>query len=255
MHAPPANLPLTPPCPGERLAVIIPLYNHGGSVRRVVEDSLRLGWPVFVVDDGSNDGGPQGLADLPGCTLLSHPHNQGKGAALLTGLAAAARVADWAITLDADGQHQPGQARNLLAAIVPGSRPLVLGCRLGMEDEAVPWTSRWGRRFSNFWVWAACGRWLSDSQSGFRLYPLPEVLELPVGSRRFQYEVEVLVRAVWAGLGVRQAPVAVFYPPRGQRISHFQPGRDFWRNAATFSRLIGLRLSHPGRWLPREPRP
>jgi hypothetical protein len=108
--------------------------------------------------------------------------------------------------------------------------------------QAVPWTSRFGRGFSNFWVRCAGGPRLADTQSGFRLYPLPETLQLDVRARRYQFEVEVLVKARWQGLAFCETPVGVTYQPKGGRVSHFRPFVDFCRNSATFSRLITQRI-------------
>ena len=231
-------------------AIVIPAYNHGTKVRGVVEKCLQLGLPVIVVDDGSIDSTPSALASLSGVTVIRHEENQGKGASLLTGFAAALRVADWAITIDADGQHDPDDILSLISLIgaVPGGqRPLVIGKRAGMGHGNVPWTSRWGRRFANFWVWTSCGRWLSDSQSGFRVYPLPETLRLGTKARRYQFEVEVLVRAVWRGIPIIEVPVRAIYGPPGERVSHFRPWLDFWRNTQTFAKLVATRVLIPSR--------
>jgi len=225
-----------------RAAVIIPVYNHRQRVAEVIRQALALGLPVFVVDDGSTDGTAAVLATLAGITVLHHPLNQGKGAALLTGFAAAAPGCDWALTIDADGQHRPADGTALLAVVRRGDRVIVVGCRQGMSGEHVPWTSRFGRLFSNFWVRAAGGPKLADSQSGLRLYPLPETLELGVRARRYQFEVEVLVRARRRGIATVEVPVSVVYQPKGERVSHFRPWVDFGRNSATFSRLIWSRL-------------
>jgi glycosyltransferase involved in cell wall biosynthesis len=230
-----------------RHAIVIPVYNHGRAVGGVVAKALQINLPVIVVDDGSTDDTPQVLASLPGVTVIRHGQNQGKGASLLTGFAAASGVADWAITIDADGQHQPEDIPKLVQAVLEGQRPLVIGKRTAMGHENVPWTSRWGRRFSNFWVWASCGRWLSDSQSGFRMYPLPETIQLKSTARRYQYEVEILVLAVRRDIPIIEVPVQVFYGAGQERISHFKPGLDFWRNTRTFSRLVATRFLLPPR--------
>jgi len=233
-----------------RYAIIIPVYNHGAQVRGVVEKCLQLGMPVIVVDDGSTDTTPSVLASLSGLTVIHHEKNQGKGASLLTGFAAVLPSADWAITIDADGQHDPKDILSLISVIgaVPeGQRPLVIGKREGMEQGNVPWTSRWGRRFANFWVWTSCGRWLSDSQSGFRVYPLPETLHLGTRAKRYQFEVEVLVRAVWFGIPIIEVPVHAIYGSPEERVSHFRPWLDFWRNTRTFTRLIATRVLVPSR--------
>lgn len=201
-----------------------------------------LGFPVFVVDDGSTDATYARVKDIRGITVLRHSSNRGKGAALLTGFAEAAKTSDWAVTLDADGQHFPEDAPALLAAVPEGERAIVAGRRTGMLGEHVPRASRFGRLFSNFWVCASGGPAVGDSQCGMRLYPLPETLKLPVRSRRFQYEVEVLVKARWYGLPVLEAPVGVVYAPAGERISHYRGFVDFMRNAAAFTRLIFGRI-------------
>lgn len=230
-------------------AVIIPVYNHGATLAEVVRKAQGLGLPIFVVDDGSTDGGPSTVADLRGVCLLRHGVNRGKGAALLTGMRAAAPTARWAITLDADGQHDPDDARALVRAIPQGVRPLVVGCRRGMLATGAPWTSRFGREFSNFWIRMAGGPRAADSQSGFRIYPLPETLDLGVRAGKYQFEIEVLVKAHWHGLALIEAPIGVTYQPETGRISHFHPFFDFLRNSGTFSRLIFQRIifRRPGR--------
>lgn len=224
-------------------AVIIPVYNHAARIEDVVLQTLRLDLPVIVVDDGSTDGTPEVLAGIEEITLINHPTNRGKGAAILTGFAAAAKQGcDRALTIDGDGQHRPEDARHLLQAAEGKGRVIVVGRREGMEGANVPWTSRFGRGFSNFWVWVSGGPAIHDSQSGFRLYPLPECLQLGVRARRYQFEVEILVRARRMGIETIEAPISVVYQDRGERISHFRPWLDFWRNSATFSRLIFARL-------------
>ncbi len=226
-----------------KVAVIIPVYNHQEQVAEVIRETLELQLPVFVVDDGSTDETPGILESLEGVTVLRHPRNQGKGAALLTGFAAAAsKDCDWALTLDADGQHCPGDGSAFLEVARRGERVIAIGNRQGMAQDNVPWTSRFGRLFSNFWVWAAGGPWVNDSQSGFRLYPLPEALHLEVRARRYQFEVEILVKAKRKNIRTVEVPVSVVYQPKGVRISHFHPWQDFFRNSATFSRLIFSRL-------------
>jgi len=225
-------------------AFVIPLYNHAGTLARVVSRARELPYPIIIVDDGSTDGGGELADTLEGVHLvIHHPENRGKGAALISGMRAAAEVAQWAISVDADGQHDPREAAALVEAIPEGARPIIIGARRGMRaGGSVPWTSRFGRKFSNFWIWSAGGYLVSDSQSGFRIYPLPETLELDARSRHFQYEVELLVLARWRGVPVLEAPVKVHYEPKGKRISHFQPWKDFWRNSFAFSRLITARI-------------
>ena len=225
-----------------RFAFVIPVYNHARTVAQVIKDAQKMGYPVFVVDDGSTDNTYDQIKEIAGIQILRHPQNQGKGAAIMTGFAAAAAVADWAITIDADGQHYPEDAKILIKALPKKSRPIVVGARADMTGEHVPWTSSFGRKFSNFWVRTSGGPKISDSQSGFRIYPLPEALHLKTKARRFQFEVEILVQAKRNGIPVIEAPVRVRYNPEGGRISHFRPFVDFLRNSSTFTRLIFRRI-------------
>lgn len=234
-----------------RFAIIIPVYNHEQRVADVVRGTLKLGFPVFVIDDGSTDRTYDAIKDMAGVTVIRHEVNKGKGAALKSGFAAAAGSADWAITIDADGQHDPDNARNLIKAIPDDAlqksiRPIIIGMRENMVGDDVPWTSRFGRKFSNFWVWTSGGPRVLDSQSGFRIYPLPQSANMVVKANRFQFEVEILAKAGWNRIPVIEAPVSVSYTPGTQRISHFRPFVDFWRNSGTFLRLIFQRILIPG---------
>ncbi len=244
MNAPPANPGhQTLPMP-MRPAIIIPVYNHSLFIGEVIGKALNLGLPIIVVDDGSTDSTGKIIGEIEGITVRHHAINLGKGAALLTGFAAALENScNWAITLDGDGQHNPEDTNALLQAVKDGERCLVIGNRQGMaQNRNVPWTSRFGRNFSNFWVWAAGGPWVEDSQSGFRLYPLPEIMHLKTRARRYQFEVEILVKAHQQGINIKEMPVQVVYQERGERVSHFRPWRDFLRNSKTFSRLICNRI-------------
>ena len=230
-----------------RFVVIIPVYNHAATVSDVIHRAQRHGFPVIVVDDGSSDATYENIKAIQGIQVVRHRNNLGKGAALLSGMREAIKsAADWAICLDADGQHDPDEMLQLMEAIPAGLRPIIIGKRKVMTSA--PWTSRFGRKFSNFWVWVSSGVLLTDSQSGYRLYPLPDILNLDVRARRYQYEVEVLAKAAWRSIPIIEVPVSVSYSPGGKRISHFHPWRDFVRNSRTFSHLIVRRLFSPHLW-------
>ncbi|MDL2274803.1 glycosyltransferase family 2 protein [Desulfosarcina sp. OttesenSCG-928-G10] len=224
------------------LAVVIPVFNHGRTIADVARRTLALGFSVFVVDDGSEDA-IFGLEPGPTLHLFRHPINRGKGAALITGLTAAFDAGfDRAVTLDADGQHLPEEIPILVQKLPADKRAIVVGRRTDMQDAGAPWTSRFGREFSNFWIRWAGGPSLSDTQSGFRLYPLPEVLNLGVRARRYQFELELLIRAAQAGIPIVETSVSVIYRPPGGRISHFHPFFDFLRNTGMFTRMIFRRI-------------
>lgn len=226
----------------DRIAVVIPVYNHEKKIAQVLREALKLQLPLFVIDDGSTDSTYDRIKDISSITLIRHDANRGKGAALMTGFAAAVSVADWVVTMDADGQHNPENTWDLIQAVPNNERPIVVGRRERMEHRHVPWASRFGKTFSNFWVRSCGGPKISDTQSGFRLYPLPEAIHLNARTRRFQFEVEILVRAKWQDIPVLETPVDVTYDAKDERVSHYRGFVDFFRNAGTFSRLIFTRL-------------
>ena len=110
----------------DHFAFIIPVYNHAATVAQVVKDAQALRFPVFVVDDGSTDNTYDQIKEITDIQILRHQQNLGKGAAIMTGFAAASAVADWAITIDADGQHYPEDARKLIKAIPKKTRPIIV---------------------------------------------------------------------------------------------------------------------------------
>lgn len=220
-----------------RTLVVIPVYNHAKTLRSVAEGALAQGFPVLVLDDGSTDGSLDTVADLPiGRHRLAV--NQGKGGAIL----AAARLAQSAgyqalLTIDADGQHDPADAR-LLRECASSSWPcIVIGARR-METLNVPRSSLFGRDFSNFWVRIECGQTLPDTQSGYRLYPVGFLEGSRFLSRRYTFEIEVLVRGRWAGLPILSTPVSVYYPPGDERISHFHKFKDNLRLTCLHTFLV-----------------
>ncbi|OGR61686.1 MAG: dolichyl-phosphate mannose synthase [Elusimicrobia bacterium GWA2_69_24] len=210
-------------------------------LRGVVERALAEGLPVLVVDDGSTDGSLDSLSGLP-IERRRFPVNRGKGAALLEGAAAAKRLGYEAIlTLDADGQHDPAEGRLLLKTAAADWPAIVIGARR-MESGGAPSSSIFGRDFSNFWVKMESGQALPDTQSGYRLYPVGFLTSRDFVSRRYSFEVEVLVRAAWTGMPVRSTPVSVTYAPGSGRVSHFHRLKDNLRLSCLHTWLVGRSL-------------
>jgi hypothetical protein len=208
--------------------MVIPLYNHAATVSGVARELSRLYADVLVVDDGSADGGAATLTGLP-LTVTRHEKNRGKGAAILT-------AATWArahgfthmVTIDADGQHFPADIAALLAEGCALPNSIIIGAR-DFNTPNVPASSRFGRNFSAFWARVQTGVTVSDIQSGLRLYPLTVFECLRLTARRYAFEVEIIIKALWHGFTISEVPVRVFYPKRGERVSHFHKWRDnFW---------------------------
>ncbi len=233
----------------QKTLLVIPVYNHGDTLRRVVESAIKAGWPVLVVDDGSTDGGVDRLADLD-CQIIQHAKNQGKGTAMLSGAKWALEQGyDAMVTVDADGQLDPSEAHLLVEKAKENWPALVIGNR-EMDPEKTPGASRFGRSFSNFWVRMETGLELPDTQSGFRLYPLVQLLEQTFRCTRYDFEIESLVRLAWSGVTILSAPISVYYPPAEERQSHFHQFKDNFRLTRLHTRLVLRALSplpHKGR--------
>jgi uncharacterized protein (DUF2062 family) len=210
----------------EPIGVVIPVYNQPDRLREIVRRCLDVHPRVLVVDDGSAPQVAPLVADLP-VEVLRHEVNRGKGAALRT---AARRLRELGtthmITLDADAQHDPEDLPQMLAAVREHPEALVIGVR-DFEKGAVPGSSRFGRAFGNFWVRLQTGTRVHDVQSGFRVYPVALLEALPCLTRRYAFEVEVVVRALWGGVSVQEVPVHVHYSPAECRSSHFH---KLWDN-------------------------
>lgn len=202
-----------------RPCALIPTYDNPATVAEVVRGALRH-LPVILVDDGSAPETAALLASLPGIHLVRHPENRGKGAALRSGFRAARALGyTHALSLDADGQHDPDDLPGLVEASTEDPSALILGVR-DLAGAGAGWGSRIGRLLSNAWLRWAGGPRLADTQTGFRVYPLAEVSTLALRGARYDLEVEVLARAAWAGLPLRSRPIRVRYFPPDERVSH-----------------------------------
>lgn len=212
------------------------MFNHGATVRAVAQACRSKLSHVVVVDDGSTDVDVGAL--LPDLNVIRHSRNQGKGQALLTALRYVhAHGGRAMITLDADGQHHPDDIESLLATIVADPDALVIGVR-HMNAPTVPSISRLGMRLSNFWVKLETGVQILDSQSGFRAYPVEAMLRLPLHGHRYEFETEILVKAIWSGVRIKQVDVSVTYAEKGMRQSHFRKGMDTLRIIACHLPLL-----------------
>ena len=193
------------------ICVIIPTYNNKLTIEAVISNVCKVMHDVIVVDDGSTDGSSQLLDRISGISVVRHERNQGKGAALADGFAfAAPKGYSHAISMDGDGQHLAADLSKFVKEIEHEPSGMIIG-RRNLAGSGKRFKSRILRAHSNFWVWLLTGIWIRDSQAGFRAYPLKGVTELRVKTRRYDYEVEILVKCLWAGMPVREIPVEVDY--------------------------------------------
>lgn len=211
------------------VCLLIPTYNNAGTLAHVLEGALAYMNDIIVVNDGSTDDTDAILKQFPLVKVLSYAPNQGKGIALRKGFKFAAEEGyDFVITMDSDGQHFADDIPVFLEKMKEDPNALFIGAR-NLHQENMPGKSTFANKFSNFWFYVETGHKLPDSQSGFRLYPLHLLKEMRFFSTKYEFEIEVMVRASWKGIPVLPVPIKVFYFPEETRVSHFRPLKDFSR--------------------------
>jgi glycosyltransferase involved in cell wall biosynthesis len=226
-----------------RCCVIIPTYNNEQTLENIIREVQALTSNIIVVNDGSTDHTAAILGNLPEIETINIPVNRGKGRALQQGFRSALeRGYNYAITIDSDGQHKVNDIPGFIDLIAREPGALIVGAR-NMDDPAVPRSSSFGHRFSIFWFWVETGIKIADVQSGFRLYPLQKIKEIKhFYTRKYEFEVEILVRLAWRAVNILSVPVDVFYAPKETRVSHFRKGPDFIRTGILNTILVFMGL-------------
>lgn len=207
--------------------VVMPSYNNCATLRALVEGALESVGAAIVVNDGCTDGTAELLGGIaaPGLYVVTHSANRGKGAALLSGFRRARELGfTHAISMDTDGQHRPEDLPAMLEAMREHPDAHVVGVRR-LSGGGRPLKSRILRAHSNLWVWLETGKWVADTQTGFRVWPLDAVLNLRLKTSKYDFEIESLVKLLWCGVPVETVPVEAGYGPGSK--SHFRPLRDF----------------------------
>jgi glycosyltransferase involved in cell wall biosynthesis len=227
-----------PSAPGpERSAthlVLIPSYNPGAKVFETVQGAREQWNPVWVVVDGSTDGTAEALQTMaradPGLRVLIRSKNGGKGSAVLDGAVEALRAGyTHVLTMDSDGQHPPDRIRDFMATSAAKPASMVLG--VPVFDASAPSVRVKGRRISNYWANVETfDAGIQDSLFGFRVYPaepLVRIMQSHFWMRRFDFDVEIVVRLSWSGVEAINLPAKVrYFRPEEGGVSHFNYLRD-----------------------------
>ncbi len=221
----------------EKICAVIPAYNEARAIRAVVGAAVDNADAVVVVDDGSSDGTGQ-AAEAAGALVITHEVNLGKGQALATGIAWAVENGfDAAVTLDADGQHDPSQIPRFVDRFRTTGADIVLGTRMYNRGN-MPLVRALTNLVTSIVISCIAGQRITDSQSGYRLLKCATVGALPVTGARFDAESEILVKAARAGLTIREVPISAIYRGEASSINAF---RDTCRFIFLALRLIFLR--------------
>ncbi|MDR0952885.1 MAG: glycosyltransferase family 2 protein [Elusimicrobiota bacterium] len=205
--------------------IVIPLYNHAKTLGKVFSGVKEYYKDILIVNDASTDNAEQIIKEL-GAISIKHSHNMGKGQAILTA-AAYAKENNFShiLTIDADDQHCPKDLPKLIDKAKEFPYSIIIGKR-DFNTENVPGSSKFGRAFSGFWARVQTGKKIVDMQSGLRVYPVQLFDYIKPNSTHFDFEVEIIIKAIWAGFGVEEVDVSVKYPKREERVSHFKLFKD-----------------------------
>lgn len=210
----------------ENLCIILPVYNNPLTVASVVS-AIRehTNLTLIIVDDGSDTPVESLIPDADAIIHLRQTPNRGKGVALRAGALKAHELQfPHCITMDADGQHFAEEIKRFIEIYERESDPDMMV--IGVRDFAActpPRSSVIGRQIGNFWVWVESGRWVSDTQTGFRLYPTA-VLAYDSSTTRYEFEIENLVRFLWQKGSLFEIPVKTVYDD--SRVTHFDKIKD-----------------------------
>ena len=206
----------------------MPTYNNERTLAQVIDAVIEYMPTVIVVNDGSTDGTREILKGYEGkIEIVDYGKNRGKGFALSCGFDRAEELGfTHAITIDSDGQHYASDIPQFLKIAEANPEVLTVGGR-NLAHDNMPGKSTFANKFSNFWFTVQTSRRLSDTQTGYRLYPLQKMKGLRPLSSRYEAELEILVRCAWRNITINSIPINVFYAP--ERVTHFRPCMDFIR--------------------------
>jgi glycosyltransferase involved in cell wall biosynthesis len=229
------------------IAYCIPAYNAGARLDQVLTALSEHQRDLVMVDDGSTDETGQ-IARTAGVQVLAHAQNRGKGAALRTGFAyLSERGYDWIVTLDADGQHDPGDIPKLLATARAADEQgldwgLIIGSRFASK-ELIPAYRYYPNRVGQLFLQWLTGQPIEDTQSGFRVYRTELLRKVELTSERFALETEVILKIARLGNRILFAPITTIYGEDERRTTNFRPVLDTYRIALVVLKEIWTRLS------------
>lgn len=189
---------------------VIPAYNEGSKVGNVILEALRYVDSVIVVDDGSSDNTAQ-IAKEAGAIVLVHLENCGAGAATMTGIDGARLLnADIVVTLDADEQHSSDDIPSLLKPIQDDRADIVFANRFGRRNR-IPFIRRLFNGIGNIITFAATGKWVSDSQCGFKAFGPLAIEQLDLRMSGYEFCTEIVRESAQHKWRIVQIPAKVMY--------------------------------------------
>jgi glycosyltransferase involved in cell wall biosynthesis len=223
-----------------RLSVIVPVYNECDTIRMVIERLRQTGLPmqIILVDDGSTDGSSNTMSEQESAadiTLIHHPKNIGKGAAIRSGIPHA--TGDVIVIQDADREYDPDDFRFLLQPILAAEADVVYGNRYGQDDrpDSPPW-HRAINRFLSILASVAIGMRIRDIETCYKMARKEHFEAILAELREVRFGIEIELTARWARRGLRFTERPIRYQHRS-----YQAGKKIgWRDGVSALRCIVL---------------
>ncbi|MDP8299538.1 MAG: glycosyltransferase family 2 protein [Candidatus Tantalella remota] len=203
--------------------IIIPSYNEARSIGDIVRDIVRMGVSVLVIDDGSVDS-TERIALDNGAMVLRHKKNIGKGFSVREGVDYVLKKTnfEWIIIMDGDGQHHTEDIPAFMAAARDDEVDLVIGNRM-QRTETMPFLRYWTNRFMSWVISGMCRQYIPDTQCGYRLVRVESLKTLPLTSKKYDIESEMLIEAAESNMQIRSVSIQTIY---GEEVSEINPIRD-----------------------------
>ena len=203
----------------KRLIIILPAFNEGTVISGVIKaiqrvtPNFKLKTDLIVVNDGSADDTAKKAA-AAGAKVVSHRINRGLGASLGTGLAFAKKVgADFAITMDSDGQHDPQDLSNILSPLISNKADVVIGSRMLGKEKEMPLLRKLNNKAFNGLTWLLFGIWTTDSLSGFRGFSKKAINKIDLKTERMEVSNEFFSEIKKYKLKFTEVPIKIIYTP------------------------------------------
>lgn len=207
-----------------KLSIIIPVFNEERTIKEILSHVKSAPLPsslkreIIVIDDASRDNSLKILQSIKGIKLLHHKKNQGKGAAIRTGLAASS--GDLIIIQDADLEYDPKDYHKLTLPVLTHKAKVVYGTRLKnypvtfFGKKRTPFLSHYlGNKFLSLITTILYGTRVSDMETCYKVFAREVVDGITIESDRFEFEPEITAKILKQGYTIHEVPIKV--KPRG----------------------------------------
>lgn len=223
-----------------KLSIIVPVFNEEKTVSQMLEKISRLEMDniikqVIIVNDGSTDRTEDEIENFvknhSEIKVINHTENQGKGAAVITGIKNA--TGDYIIIQDADLEYNPEDMKKLVKPVLDGVSKVAYGTRLKRlpsfsKDERTPQflLHYIGNKCLSLLTSVLYGQWITDMETCYKLFPKKAVVNIQLNSKRFDFEPEITAKLLKRGYKILEIPIST--TPRGynegKKLNTFKDG-------------------------------